>query len=186
MVAVLKHLLILMPLLGASLSFADTCEVRLSPEKTKEKFLVQAAQGFSSNIFTKTSLEISAYLRRWKAELAARLEIDAHYIKGDFRRGSASFVEANSSGEVRLLIVRTGRGLKTLVINEINLKGQRLRYLDPTYTVRVRESSIYPHPDRGRPSFRVSAAEDLMDRQSEAGNVVGVLTMQVPGLNLLQ
>jgi hypothetical protein len=168
-------------LAGVRTARGDSCVASLTPQNTKEIFLQHAAPAWRLSSFGNTPLEVSATLRLWKAELARKLRIDADQIVGNFRRASLGFEEISRPGEVRMLMVRTRTGLRAIVVLEVNLAGQRLKYLDPIFP-RPRLSSFFVYSNEGRPSFHISAFEDELDRNGVTGNMVGVITLNVPGL----
>jgi len=179
-----KNLLLLVALAGLSTAFADVCEVRLSPYKTKEIFYAQSAQPWRLDGLKGTPLEVSAFLRKWKTELARKLDFSPDFVNGRFQKGSTGFEEISRPEQVRLLLVRTVNGVKAIVLIKVDLKAQLLTYVDPSYAVREQRSSIFAIADDGKPSLHISAFEDSMDRHSVTGNLVGVLTLKVPGLHL--
>ena len=79
-----------------------------------------------------------------------------------------------------LLLVQTHTGLKALSVKKINLENLALNYVDPTYPVRPRLSTIYRHTDG---TYHVAGFEDPMDPGAISGRVLGTLALEIPGVN---
>jgi hypothetical protein len=74
--------------------------------------------------------------------------------------------------------------VKAIVPIKVDLQRQTLSFIDPAFTVREQRSAIFAAPEAGKPSLHITAFADPLDRQGVTGNVVGVLTLKVPGLQL--